>query len=70
MSPSDMMDDVVPPNDRVTTLERTVEDMKSQGDATQELLRELLQKLGPVLAQPSFCWCIYRLGKHRAQFLE
>ena len=53
MSPVDMMDDErVPPNDRVSTLERTVDDVRSQGEATQALLQELLSKLGPVLAPP------------------
>ena len=53
MSPTDMMDDEpVPLNDRVATLERTVDEVKSQGEATHELLQELLLKLGPVLAPP------------------
>jgi len=53
MSPVDMMDDDrVPPNDHVSTLERTVDDVRSQGEATQALLQELLSKLGPVLAPP------------------
>ena len=53
MSPVDMMDDErVPLNDRVSTLERTVDEVRSQGEATQALLQDLLSKLGPVLAQP------------------
>jgi len=53
MSPVDMMDDErVPPNDRVSTLERTVDKVRSQGEATRALLQELLSKLGPVLAPP------------------
>ena len=53
MSPVDMMDDErVPPNDRVSTLERTVDEIRSQGEANQALLQDLLSKLGPVLAPP------------------
>jgi len=51
MSPVDMMDDErVPPNDPVSTLARTVDEVRSQGEANQALLQELLSKLGPVLA--------------------
>jgi hypothetical protein len=55
MSPIDPMDDdPVPPNDRVSNLERTVDEVRSQGEANQALLRELLLKLGPALApQPN-----------------
>jgi len=51
MSPVNMMDDErVLPNDCVSTLERTVDKVRSQGEATQALLQELLSKLGPMLA--------------------
>ena len=46
-----MMDDErVPPNNPVSTLARTVDEVRSQGEANQVLLQELLAKLGPVLA--------------------
>jgi hypothetical protein len=47
-----MDDEHVPLNDRVSTLECTVDEVRSQGEATQALLQELLSKLGPVLAPP------------------
>ena len=51
MSPSDMMDDErVPPNDHVAILERNMDEIRSQGEANKELLRELILRMGPVLA--------------------
>ncbi len=46
MSQSDMNEDHPVPGDRLSTLELTMEDMRSQNDATQKLLQTLFKRMG------------------------
>jgi len=45
MSPSDMIED------RVRAIEATMDEMKSQHEATHQLLQDVLARLGPTQAQ-------------------
>ena len=51
MSPSDMIDDQPVYMNRVATIEATMDEMKSQHEATHQLLQNLIARLGPVQAQ-------------------
>ena len=54
MSPNDMIED--PPAaepDRVLALERQFDDMRSEGDATRQLLQSILERLGPEPTTPA-----------------
>ena len=48
MSPSDMIDDRPVSMDRVITIEATMDEMKSQHEATHQMLQDVLTRLGPV----------------------
>ena len=47
MSPSDMLEDSPIHVDRILAIEATVDDMRSQNEATHRLLQDVLDKLGP-----------------------
>jgi len=47
MSPSDMIDDQLVHMNRVTAIEATMDEMKSQHKATHQLLQNLIARLGP-----------------------
>jgi len=51
MSPSDMINDRPVHMDCVVTIEATMDEMKSQHEATHQLLQDLLTRLGPTQAQ-------------------
>ena len=50
MSPSDMLKDGLIHINRILTIEATVDDMRSQNEATHRLLQDVLNKLGPTQA--------------------
>jgi len=51
MSPSDMIDDWPVHMERIVAIEATMDKMKSQHEATHQLLQDLLTRLGPTQAQ-------------------
>jgi len=51
MSPSDMIEDQPVHMDRVRAIEATIDEMKSQHEATHQLLQDVLARLGPTQAQ-------------------
>jgi hypothetical protein len=51
MSPSDMFEDSPVHVDRILAIEATVDDMRSKNEATHQLLRDILDRLGPAQAQ-------------------
>jgi len=51
MLPSDMIEDQLVHMDRVRAIEATMDKMKSQHEATHQLLRDVLARLGPTQAQ-------------------
>jgi len=51
MSPSDMIEDKPVHMDRVCAIEATMDKMKSQHEATHQLLQDVLARLGPTQAQ-------------------
>ena len=51
MSPSDIIDDQLVHMDCIITIEATMDEMKSQHEATHQLLQDLLARLGPAQAQ-------------------
>jgi len=51
MSPSDMIEDQLVQMDRVRAIEATMDEMKSQHEATHQLLQDILTRLGPTQAQ-------------------
>jgi len=51
MSPSDMIEDQPVHMDHVHAIEATMDEMKSQHEATHQLLQDILARLGPAQAQ-------------------
>ena len=51
MSPSDMIEDQPVHMDRARAIEATMDEMKSQHEATHQLLQDVLTRLGPAQAQ-------------------
>jgi len=51
MLPSDMIEDQPVHMDRVHAIEATMDEMKSQHEATHQLLQDVLARLGPAQAQ-------------------
>jgi len=51
MSPSDMLEDSPIHVNRILAIEATVDDMRSQNEATHRLLQDVLNKLGPAQAR-------------------
>jgi len=48
MSPSDMINDRPVSMDRVIAIEATMDEMRSQHEATHQMLQDVLTRLGPV----------------------
>jgi len=51
MSPSDMIEDQLVHMYCVRAIEATMDEMKSQHEATHQLLQDILARLGPAQAQ-------------------
>jgi len=51
MSPSDMFKNSPVHVDHILVIEATVDDMRSQNEATHRLLQDILDKLSPAQAQ-------------------
>jgi len=51
MSPSDMIEDQLVHMDHIHTIKATMHEMKSQHEATHQLLQDILARLGPTQAQ-------------------
>jgi len=50
MSPADMFEDSLVHVDHIKAIKATVDDMRSQNEATHRLLQDVLDKLGPTQA--------------------